>query len=86
MTKRVQKELFLDNVEKVHKINMEIGRRIRGRRVEICLTPEEFAIKCHISPVLLSLYENGEIRVSSAKMLLLSNVLNVELSYFFEFV
>jgi len=86
MTKRVQQEQFLDNFERVHKINMEIGRRIRGRRVEICLTPEEFALKCHISPAVLSLYENGEVRVSSAKMLLLSDVLNVELSYFFEFV
>jgi len=81
----MQRELFLDNLEKIHEINTEIGRRIRRRRVEICLTPEELAIKCHISPTLLSLYENGEVRVSSAKTLLLSDVLNVNLSYFFEF-
>ncbi len=86
MTKKIQWRKVLDNFEQIYKVNMEIGRRIRGRRLEICLTSEEFAKKCHISPALLSLYENGEVQVSSAKMLRLSEVLNVDLSYFFDFV
>lgn len=86
MTDRIQKELFQDNWAKIYKINIEVGKRIRKRREALCLTPEAFAAKCLISPALLSLYETGEVRVSSTNLLRLREILDVDLTYFFDFV
>ncbi|WP_350820600.1 helix-turn-helix domain-containing protein [Morganella morganii] len=63
---------------------MFIGGKIKCQRLKNCLTGKELSIKINISQQQLSRYETGASLIPLDKLLMLANVLNISVSYFFD--
>ena len=68
----------------ITEIDTEIGRRVRRARLSKGLTQQGLAEKIGISFQQVQKYENGSNRVSSSRLLGISGVLGVPITYFFD--
>ncbi len=67
-----------------NEIDAELGRRLRQARLSANLTQERLAKKIEISFQQVQKYENGTNRISSSRLLAVSEALNLPVGYFFE--
>ena len=65
-------------------LDAEIGRRLRKARISYNLTQTDLAQRLGISFQQVQKYENGTNRVSSSRLYMIADVLNLEMIYFFE--
>jgi transcriptional regulator with XRE-family HTH domain len=61
-----------------------VGRRMRERRRELNMSQQELAKEIGVAFQQVQKYENGTNRISAVRLFVLSHVLNVPVSYFFE--
>ncbi len=61
----------------------KLGKKIRSFRKYKKITQRELALKLKISHQQLHKYETGENKISSSKLFMICNVLQVEINYFF---
>jgi transcriptional regulator with XRE-family HTH domain len=64
-------------------LDRHVGRRIRGKRRALGLTPDDLAKSLGIDAVTIAAYERGTERVPSEHLVRLSEIMDVALSYFF---
>ena len=62
----------------------EIGARIKKRRTELRMSQEELAEMLNVSYQQVQRYENGTSKLNVEKIQVISEVLSVPMSYFFE--
>jgi transcriptional regulator with XRE-family HTH domain len=65
-------------------LDAEIGRRLRKARLSHNLTQTGLAEQLGISFQQVQKYENGSNRVSSSRLYMIADVLDLEMVYFFE--
>lgn len=65
-------------------LNEQIGRRIRRRRKIIGLTQSQLAGGCGVSFQQIQKYETGMHHIFADRLFKIAEVLQVEISYFFE--
>jgi transcriptional regulator with XRE-family HTH domain len=65
-------------------LNQHLGKKLRLRRVALGLTQTQVAQAINVTFQQIQKYEKGTNGVSSARLLQLSNFLNVQIKYFFE--
>ena len=61
-----------------------VGERLRQRRTFLGLTQQQLAKHIDISYQQLQKYEKGKNRISASKLFIFSQLLNVEVSYFYD--
>jgi transcriptional regulator with XRE-family HTH domain len=61
-----------------------VGSRVRARRVELGMSQTKLADSVRLTFQQIQKYEKGTNRVSASRLLQISNILNVPISYFFE--
>lgn len=66
------------------RVDEHVGERIRERRTLLGLTQEQLAAALQISYQQVQKYETGSNRVSAGRLFEISNVLGVEVGYFFD--
>ena len=64
--------------------DVEVGRRIRARRLECWLTQHELAQGLGITFQQVQKYENGTNRVSAGRLLGICNLLQVPITFFYD--
>ena len=69
---------------KLHPVDVEVGRRIRVRRLQLRLSQTALGSGVGISFQQVQKYERGVNRVSSSALYEIANVLDVPVAYFFE--
>ncbi len=69
---------------KLHPVDVEVGRRIRVRRLQLRLSQSALGTGVGISFQQVQKYERGVNRVSSSTLYDIANVLDVPVAYFFE--
>lgn len=67
----------------LRKIQNELGRRLRGLRIENDLTQDELAFAVKISRDHLSNIENGKYPINIKNLYKLAKYFNVDIKYFF---
>lgn len=67
-----------------HFIDLHVGKRLRLRRTLFGLTQIDLAKHVGVSFQQIQKYEVGSNRVSASRLWLIAQVLNVDVSYFFE--
>lgn len=67
-----------------YELAMFIGRKIKCQRISRCLTGKELSMKINISQQQLSRYETGASLIPLDKLLMLADVLNINVNYFFD--
>jgi transcriptional regulator with XRE-family HTH domain len=67
-----------------HPTDIAVGRRVRQRRVLLGMSQEKLAEALGLTFQQVQKYENGANRVSASRLLDISNVLGVPVSFFFE--
>lgn len=65
-------------------IDIHVGKRLRARRIFLGMSQDDLAKKVGITFQQLQKYERGTNRVSASRLYLLSKVLDVSVSFFFE--
>ncbi len=70
--------------KKVHSIDRLMGQRLSQRRSELNLTHDNFASKLGVITDQLAAYEQGKKRMSASTLHKASQILDVEMIYFFE--
>lgn len=63
-------------------INKKIGERIKEARLEKKLSREQVARRLGITQQTIEKYEKGEIDISVRRLIQISNILNVAITYF----
>jgi transcriptional regulator with XRE-family HTH domain len=64
--------------------DVEVGRRIRARRLECWLTQQELARGLGVSFQQVLKYEKGANRVSAGRLLAICNLLQVPITFFYD--
>jgi transcriptional regulator with XRE-family HTH domain len=64
--------------------DVEVGRRIRARRLECWLSQQELARGLGVSFQQVQKYESGTNRVSAGRLLAICNVLQVPITFFYD--
>jgi len=64
--------------------DVEVGRRIRARRLECWLTQQELAQGLGITFQQIQKYEKGANRVSAGRLLAICNLLQVPITFFYD--
>ena len=67
-----------------HPVDVHVGKRIRHRRWLVGMTQQQLAEKVGIKFQQIQKYETGMNRVSASRLWDISDVLGVEISFFFE--
>ena len=67
----------------LRKIQNELGRRLRGLRIENDITQDELAFAVKISRDHLSNIENGKYPINIKNLYKLAKYFNVDIKYFF---
>lgn len=62
-------------------INEIIGAKIKATRLERKLSREQVARRCGVAQQTIEKYEKGSIEISVKKLIQISNILNVGISY-----
>lgn len=75
---------MIDKRRKSGEVDEQVGQNIRKARVDRELALREVADLCGLTYQQVQKYENGSSRVTSARFVQLSKILNVPISYFFE--
>lgn len=70
--------------EKLHPVDLEVGRRIRVRRLQLRMSQVALGSGVGISFQQIQKYETGVNRVSSSALYEIAEVLDVPVAYFFE--
>lgn len=70
-------------IKQVNEIDRIVGRRIRLRRIEQRISQQTLAKGVGVTFQQIQKYENGMNRVSAGKLMDISKLLDVEISYFF---
>ena len=65
-------------------VDAVVGRRLKLRRTLLGLTQEQVALACDLSYQQIHKYETGQSRMSTARLVQFSNVLDAPVSWFFE--
>ncbi len=68
----------------VNDLQQQIGQSIRVRRQILKMTLEDLAAALHISYQQVQKYEQGTSRISAARLLDMSTILGVPITYFYE--
>jgi len=68
----------------LRKIQNELGRRLRGLRIENDVTQDELAFAVKISRDHLSNIENGKYPINLKNLYKLAKYFNVDIKYFFD--
>jgi transcriptional regulator with XRE-family HTH domain len=66
------------------RLDRHIGLRLKMRRLLMELTLSDLALKSGITFQQIQKYEQAKNRISASKLYLFSNILGVEVSYFYE--
>ena len=69
---------------RVESIDAHVGKRLRQRRIELGLSQQKLSSVTGVSYQQIQKYERGTNRIGASMLWLLSNVLNVPPSHFFE--
>lgn len=69
---------------RVHPIDRHVGRRVRLARLSKELSQTALADASGVTFQQVQKYENGTNRISASRLFMFSNILGVEVSYFFE--
>jgi transcriptional regulator with XRE-family HTH domain len=68
----------------MHRIDVHVGKRLRGRRTMLGLSQEALASKLSISFQQLQKYERGANAMNARRLYQLSQLLGTSVAYFFE--
>lgn len=74
---------MLNNKKSPNEVDFEIGRRIKSRRNALGLNQQHLAQKIGVSYQQVQKYENGTDRVGAARLLQISQALNMPIEYFY---
>ncbi|MCG8493535.1 MAG: helix-turn-helix domain-containing protein [Sneathiellales bacterium] len=66
-----------------NKINMHVGSRLRKRRAALGLTQTQLAEALGISYQQVQKYETGSNRITAGRLFVIANLLEVDVSFFF---
>ena len=77
-------EIDESDATKFHPVDIEVGKRIRLRRLHLRMSQTALGSGVGISFQQVQKYERGVNRVSSSVLYEIANVLDVPMSYFFE--
>lgn len=66
-------------------IDVEIGKRMRARRLEIGLTQQTVAQALSVTYQQVQKYEKGAVRIAASKLTILSKLMKVDPSFFYQF-
>jgi len=80
--KRVENPEFRGLTDK--KIDISVGRQLRKRRLELCLSQTEIANGIDVTFQQVQKYERGFNRISASRLYDLAELLNVKIEYFFD--
>jgi len=64
-------------------LDIRVGAKLRSRRIELGISTGQASGSCGISRALLAAYERGEIRLAPTRLIALSELLDVDVGYFF---
>lgn len=67
-----------------NKIDLEVSKRLKQRRLELGLTQEQLANAVGVTFQQIQKYERGTNRISSSNLFALARILRTEITYFFE--
>ena len=67
-----------------HPIDVQVGARLRQRRVLLGMTQQSMGKEIGLSPQQIQKYERGDNRVGASKLYEFARVLDVRVSYFFD--
>ncbi len=73
----------MGNKEFIRRIDRYVGRRMRERRIEFGMSQTNLADPLGISCQQLGKFERGTNRISAGRLLVLAELLDVHLEYFF---
>ena len=67
-----------------NKIDLEVSKKLKARRLELGFTQEQLAQALGVTFQQIQKYERGTNRISSSSLFSLAEILQTEISYFFE--
>jgi len=67
-----------------HPIDLHVGKRVRFKRKMMGLTQSDLGEKVQLTFQQIQKYEKGENRISASKLYQIAQVLNTNVSFFFE--
>ena len=73
----------MEKKEFVWKIDRHVGRRMRERRIDLGMSQTNLAKPLGVSHQQLGKFERGTNRISAGRLLVLAELLDVDLEYFF---
>lgn len=76
--------IMKNNVRSANVVDAYVGSRLRHRREELSLSQDKLASEMDVSFQQLQKYERGINRLSASRLFELANLLNIEVSYFFD--
>lgn len=68
----------------LQKIDRNIGKKIKSRRIFLGMSRQDLAEKMNITQQQIQKYETGINRISASRLLGLAQALNVNVNYFYE--
>ena len=74
----------MQHAETAEFIDKHVGERLRQRRAMLGLTQTQLAERLNLTYQQLQKYEKGHNRVAASRLFVLSKLLGVEVSYFYE--
>ena len=72
------------NAGKRRPIDVFVGEKLLARRIALCLSQDDLATAVRMSPGSIAAYERGEERIAPADLLQFSELLGVNLGFFFQ--
>lgn len=75
---------MLMKTRQTNKIDLEVSKRLKQRRLELGLTQEQLANAVGVTFQQIQKYERGTNRISSSNLFALARILRTEITYFFE--
>ena len=66
-----------------HPVDIQLGQKLRARRVELGLSQEELANAIGITFQQIQKYERGINRISASRLHDIANSMNIDIGYFF---
>lgn len=67
-----------------HVIDFHVAQRVKMLRIALGIKQADLAVALNVSPQQMQKYETGSDRLKSSHLLSLSNILGVEIDFFFE--
>lgn len=70
--------------QKLHPVDAAVGKRIKARRIELCISQERLGERLGVAYQQIQKYETGINRAGSSVLFDISRLLHVRVGYFFE--